>query len=194
MSKTIVIASNNKHKLKEFKEILSNYNIITLQDIGYDTDIEENGQTFKENALIKAETIHKYLKNKNNNYIVVADDSGLCVDSLNGQPGIYSARYAGKYGDNQANRNKLQNELKGKNRDAYFICTIVVYYPNGEYKIFEGKTYGRIIEEELGNKEFGYDCIFYSNDLDKTFGQATEEEKNSVSHRGRAIRKMLKNM
>ena len=194
MSKTIVIASNNKHKLKEFKEILSNYNIITLQDIGYDTDIEENGQTFKENALIKAETIHKYLKNKNNNYIVVADDSGLCVDSLNGQPGIYSARYAGKYGDNQANRNKLQNELKGKNRDAYFICTIVVYYPNGEYKIFEGKTYGRIVEEELGNKEFGYDCIFYSNDLDKTFGQATEEEKNSVSHRGRAIRKMLKNM
>ena len=193
MKKTIVIASNNKHKLKEFKEILLDYNIITLEDIGYHDDIEETGKTFKENALIKAETIHKYLENKKLDYIVVADDSGLCVNSLNGEPGVHSARYAGIHGDNQANRDKLQTNLKGKNREAYFICIIAIYYPSGEYKIYEGKTFGKITEEELGNKEFGYDCIFYSNDLNKTFGQATENEKNSVSHRGRAIKEMLKN-
>ena len=194
MEKTIVIASNNNHKLKEFKKILTDYNIITLNDIGYFDDIEETGATFKENALIKAETIHNYLKSKGLDYIVVADDSGLCVDSLNGAPGVYSARYAGEHGDNKANRNKLQTELIGKKRDAYFVCTIVIVYPSGEHKTFEGKTYGKITEEELGKKDFGYDCIFYSNDLNKTFGEASEDEKNSVSHRGRAIKEMVKGM
>lgn len=192
MEKTIVMASNNKHKLKEFKEILTDYNILTLDDINYYDDIEETGSTFEENALIKAETIHKYLHDKGLEYIVVADDSGLCVEALNGEPGIYSARYAGDHGNNEANRNKLQENLVGKKRDAYFVCTIVVIYPNGEYKKFEGKTFGKITKEELGNKDFGYDCIFCSDDLNKTFGEASEEEKNSVSHRGRAIRKMLK--
>lgn len=190
--KTILLATNNQHKLKELKELLANYNIITLKDIEYFNEIEENGQTFEENALIKAKTIHNYLNQKGLAYIVIADDSGLCVDSLNGAPGVYSARYAGEHGDDQANRNKLQKELEGKDKSAYFICTIVVYYPNGQYKVFEGKTYGEIIAEEKGNKEFGYDCIFYSNELNKTFGEATEEEKNSVSHRGRAIKEMLK--
>ena len=190
--KTIVLASNNKHKLKEFKEILTDYNIITLNDIEYFDDIEETGETFEENALIKAKTIHDYIKGKKLDYIVVADDSGLCVNSLGGAPGIYSARYAGVHGDNQANRDKLQKDLENKDRRAYFICTIVAYYPNGEYKTFVGKTYGNISKEELGRKDFGYDCIFYSDDLNKTFGQATEEEKNSVSHRSRAIREMIK--
>lgn len=192
MKKTIVIASNNKHKIKEFRDVLTEYDIITLNDIGYDNDIEENGKTFKENAIIKAETIHKYIKQQGLEYIVMADDSGLCVESLNGEPGVFSARYAGEHGNNEANRRKLQKKLIGKKRDAYFICSIAVFYPNGEYKTFEGKTYGKITEEELGNKEFGYDCIFYSNDLNKTFGQATEEEKNKVSHRGRAIMEMVK--
>lgn len=193
-NKTIVIASNNKHKLKEFKSILKNYNIITLNDINFFEDIEEIGETFEENALFKAETIHKYLKEKGLNYIVVADDSGLCVNSLGGEPGVYSARYAGKHGDNVANRKKLQEKLVGKDKDAYFICTIVVIYPNTKHKTFIGKTYGEIIEEERGSKEFGYDCIFYSKDLNKTFGEATEEEKNSVSHRGRAIKEMIKEL
>ena len=191
MDNTIVIASNNKHKIKEFKEILTNYNIITLNDIEYFDEIEETGKTFAENAIIKARTIHNYLRNKGLNYLVVADDSGLCVDALDGEPGIYSARYAGTHGDIQANRNKLQKKLEGKDRKASFICTIAVFYPNGEYKIFEGKSYGEITNEERGNKEFGYDCIFYSKDLNKTFGEASEEEKNSVSHRGRAIKEML---
>lgn len=190
--KTIVLASNNKHKVKEFKEILKDYNIITLNDINYFDEIEETGETFEENAFIKAKTIYNYLKEKNLDYIVIADDSGLCVDSLGGMPGVYSARYSGIHGNDKANREKLQKELKEKDRSAYFICKIIVYYANGEYKSFEGKTFGKITKEEYGSKDFGYDCIFYSNDLNKTFGEATEEEKNSVSHRGRTIREMLK--
>lgn len=190
----IVLASNNKHKVKEFNEILADYDILTLNDIGFYGEIEEIGTTFEENALIKAKTIHEFLENQGLNYVVIADDSGLCVDSIGGMPGVYSARYAGEHGNNEANRAKLQLELEGKDRSAYFICTIVVYFPNGSYKVFEGRTYGKISKEELGNKDFGYDCIFYSNDLKKTFGQATEDEKNSVSHRGRAIKEMEKEL
>jgi len=188
--KTIVLASNNKHKIKEFKEMLPEYNILSLSDINYTEEIEETGKTFEENSLIKAKTIHDYLKN---DYIVIADDSGLCCEALNGEPGVYSARYAGNH-DNQANRDKLRKELKDKNRDAYFNCTIVVYYPDDTYKVFNGKTYGTITDDERGDTSFGYDCIFLSKDLNKTFGEATEEEKNSVSHRGRAIENMLKEL
>lgn len=192
--KTIVLATNNKHKLKEYKEILKDYDIITLEDIDYLEEIEETGETFLENALLKAETIHNYLKKIGKEYIVVSEDSGLCVDSLNGAPGVYSARYSGTHGNDQKNRDKLRRELEGKKKDAYFTCTIVVYYPNREYQSFVGETKGKIIEEEIGNKDFGYDCIFYSDELHKTFGEASEEEKNKVSHRGRAIQEMQKNM
>lgn len=191
--RTIVLASNNKHKIKEFKEILKDYNVISLNDINYNEEIEETGETFLENAIIKAKTIHEYLKKQNLEYIVISDDGGLCVDSLNGEPGVYSARYSGIHGDDKANRDKVIRNLKGKeNKDAYFICTIVVYYPNEQYKSFIGKTEGKIIDEEKGNTDFGYDCIFYSYDLNKTFGEASEDEKNSVSHRGRAIQEMIK--
>lgn len=189
----IVIASNNKHKIKEFKEMLPNYEILSLNDIGFYKDIVEDGNTFEENALIKAKTIHDYLKSNNLDYIVISDDSGLCVNSLDGAPGIYSARYAEEHND-KANRDKLIKNLKDKEKDAYFNCTIVLYYPDGKYKVFVGKTYGIIIEEEKGNTDFGYDCIFFSKDLNKTFGEASEEEKNSVSHRGRAIIEMLKEL
>ena len=193
--KTIVLASNNQHKIKEFKKILNNYQILSLKDIGYDIEIEETGNTFEENALIKARTIKEYLNKMNKDYIVISDDSGLCVDSLDGKPGIYSARYSGIHGDNQANRNKLLNDLKYKrNRNAHFICTIVVLYDNDNYEIFEGRTEGTITKKEIGSKEFGYDCLFYSKDLNKTFGEASEDEKNSVSHRGRAIAKMSKKL
>lgn len=107
--------------------------------------------------------------------------------------GVYSARYASDH-DDQANRDKLREELKDKPKDAHYICTIVVLYPDGNYKTYEGKTFGKIINEELGSKDFCYDCIFYSNDLKKTFGEATAEEKNSVSHRGRALRTMIKDL
>lgn len=193
-NKTIVIASNNKHKIQEFKETLGEYNIMSLDDIEFYEEIDETGKTFEENALIKAKAIHQVIKNKNLDYIVLADDSGLCVEALNGEPGVYSARYSGIHGDDKANRDKLQRKLKGKPRDAYFECVIVVCYPNGECKTFEGKAYGIITELELGNTGFGYDCIFYSNDLKKTFGEASSTEKNRVSHRARAIKEMLNNI
>ena len=191
---TIVLASNNQHKVKEFKKILSNYEILTLKDIDFNEDIEETGSTFAENALIKAETIHNYLKDKGLDYIVIADDSGLCCEALDGAPGVFSARYAGEHGNDAANRVKLRKELKDKDRTAYFVCNIIVYYSNGEHKLFEGRTYGKIIDDERGKTDFGYDCIFLSDDLNKTFGEATEEEKNSVSHRGRAIEEMVKEL
>ena len=189
----IVVATNNSHKLKEIKEILKGYEILSLKDIDFNDEIVEDGNSFEENSLIKARTVHNYLKSKNLDYIVLADDSGLCCDALNGEPGIYSARYAGEH-DDKANRKKLIKELEGKDKTAYFNCTIVLYYPNDNYKVFEGKTYGIIIDEEKGESGFGYDPIFYSNDLNKTFAEATEEEKNSVSHRGRAIKEMLKEL
>ena len=185
--KKIVLASNNKHKIKEFKEILENVEILTLNDIEFFDEIEETGSTFLENALIKASTISDYLKDKGLDYDVISDDSGLCCDALNGAPGIYSARYAGGHGDSKANRDKLIKELYAKDKTAYFNCTIVLYRIDGTYDYREGKTYGKILNEEIGDTSFGYDCIFLSDDLNKTFGEATSEEKNKVSHRYRAL-------
>lgn len=191
--KTIVLASNNKHKVEEYQKILSDYKLITLNELNYLEDIEETGETFEENALIKASTIHEFLKENDKDYIVLAEDSGLCIDALNGAPGIYSARYSG--GDSAANRARVLKELEGiDDRSAYFTCTIILYYPNGEYKTYVGKTHGTITYEERGRTDFGYDSIFLSSDLGCTFGEASEEEKNSVSHRGRAINEMLKDL
>lgn len=186
--KTIVLASNNKHKIKEIENIL-NVDIVTMKDIGYIDDIIEDGNSFLENALIKARTISEYLKEKGLSYDVLADDSGLCCEALNGEPGIYSARYSGDHNVIE-DRKKLLSNLDGKDRKAYFNCTLVLYKIDGSYQVFEGKTYGIITKEELGNKDFGYDCLFLSDDLNKTFGQASEDEKNSVSHRARALEKL----
>ena len=185
--KEIVLASNNIHKIKEFNEILNNVEILTLSDIGYLEEIEETGETFLENALIKASTISKYLKSKNLDYDVLADDSGLCCLGIDLAPGVYSARYAGEHVTPKDNRIKLIKELKDKDKSAYFICTIVLYHIDGTYEYKEGKTYGKIIDEEKGDTSFGYDSIFLSDDLGKTFGEATSDEKNSVSHRFRAL-------
>lgn len=190
--KRIVLASNNKHKIKEFKELFTDYEILSLDNIGFNNEIEENGLTFLDNSLIKAKTIHDFLKEKNIEACVIADDSGLCVNCLNGDPGIYSARYAGIHGNNILNRKKLLENLKEKeDRSAYFMCVIVKYYPDGSYIYGEGKTEGIILEEEIGDTSFGYDCIFFSNDLKKSFGQATDHEKNSVSHRARAVANLI---
>ena len=183
----IVLASNNKHKISEVKEILNNVEILTLNDIEYYDEIEETGETFLDNALIKAKTISEYLKEKGLNYSVLADDSGLCCEGIDLAPGVYSARYAGEHGDSQANRNKLIENLKDKSKKAYFICMMVLYRSDDTYSAKEGRTYGEIIDEERGNKDFGYDCIFLSDDLNKTFGEATSDEKNKVSHRFRAL-------
>jgi len=189
--KTIVLASNNKHKIAEFKEMLPEYEILTLNDIGFFVDIVEDGRTFLENSLIKARAVTKYLNERGKKALVIADDSGLCVNSLNGEPGVYSARYGGDH-TNQANRDKLLYNLKNKkDRSAYFVCLLTVMKPDETYNYVEGKTFGHIAKRETGKKDFCYDCLFYSDDLKKTFGEATEEEKNSVSHRGRAIKLLI---
>jgi len=188
--KKIVLASNNKHKIKEFNEILNDYEILSLRDIGYFEDIVEDGNSFFENSMIKAQAVMEFLRTKGELRPVIADDSGLCVNALGGGRGINTARYSGDH-DDSANRKKLIEDLKQKeDKSAYFNCTLVVLYPDGEYKTVEGKVYGKIIDEERGDTSFGYDCLFMSDDLGKTFGEATNEEKNSVSHRGRALQKL----
>lgn len=186
--KTLILASGNKHKIEEFKSILNNFEVKSMLEIGFDQEIEENGQTFMENSIIKAKAVHDFCVQKGLDCFVVADDSGLVVNSLNGEPGILSARYSGGHGNDKANRDKVISKLEGKeDRSAYFICAIALVAPNGEIVEAEGATDGIILPNEVGYDGFGYDCIFYSVDLGKSFGEASDEEKNSVSHRGRAL-------
>ena len=185
--KKIVLASNNKHKVSEIQTMFNEYEILTLNDIEYYDEIEETGETFAENSLIKAKTISEYLQDKGIECDVLADDSGICCEALDLAPGVYSARYAGGHGNDKANRDKLISDLEGKDKTAYFICTLVLYKPDNTYITVEGRTYGQIINEERGDNGFGYDCIFLSDDLGITFGEASSETKNSVSHRSRAL-------
>ena len=188
----IVLASNNMHKVKEFKEILTNFEILTLKEVGFNEEIIEDGSTFYENSLIKARTVGEFLKEKGLNYSVLADDSGLEVDALNGAPGVYSARYAGD-GDDEHNNDKLLKNLEGvKDRKAKFICCMVYYVSEEENYSVTGETSGEILLEREGKNGFGYDPIFYSYDLNKSLGVATDEEKNSISHRSRALKEIVK--
>lgn len=180
---TLVVATGNSHKLKEISEIFTEFEVVSQKEMGFSGEIEENGSTFAENALIKARTVSKAL-----NCIVMADDSGLSVDALNGEPGIFSARYAGEHGNDKKNREVLLKNMQDKeDRRAYFTSAVAIVYPNGKEIVVEGKTFGKILYEEVGEGGFGYDCIFESDDLKKSFGEANSEEKNSVSHRFRAL-------
>ena len=182
----LVVASGNKHKLREIAEIFTNYEIVSQKEMGFDEDVEETGETFMENALIKARAACKAL-----GLPVLADDSGICVDALDGKPGVYSARYSGKHGDDKGNRQLLLKNLEGvKNRKAHFACAVVLVFPDGKEITAEGNTYGSILLEEEGNGGFGYDPIFFNDDLQKSFGVATFEEKNAVSHRFRALQNL----
>ena len=183
----IVLASRNKHKISELQALFSKYaddvKILSLDDVGFVGEIEENGETFAENALIKARTVARLGK------IGVGDDSGLCVNALGGAPGVYSARYAGVHGDDEANNQKLIAELEGKaDRSAYFVCNIACAFPDGREFVIEGRANGEILSEKCGNAGFGYDPIFYVGELGKTFAELTADEKNSVSHRGNAMK------
>lgn len=178
----IVVASGNPHKIEEIKQIFKGVKLVPMKDAGFDGEVEENGKTFKENAYIKAKAVHDKLK-----CAVLADDSGLCADALDGAPGVYSARFSG--GDSADNRALLLKRLDGvSHRDARFACAVCYIDGNGKTVFGEGFTEGRILFEEIGGHGFGYDSIFYSDDLKKSFGEATEEEKNSVSHRFRALK------
>ena len=184
--KTLIVATGNQHKLREIAEIFTDYEVLSQKQMGFCEDVEENGVSFAENALIKARAVCQAL-----GVVTLADDSGLCVDALGGQPGIFSARYCGHHGDDEANRKKLLENMQGiTNRTAHFICAIALVYPNGEELVVEGQTFGEILHEEVGNGGFGYDPLFFSRDLQKSFGVATAEEKNKVSHRFRALKKL----
>ena len=190
--KKLILASNNDHKIKEFREIFTDYEILSLNDIWFFDDIVEDWETFLENALIKCNALHEFLENKWIEAEIIADDSWLCVNALNGAPGVYSARYAWWHWDNVANRAKLLKELEWKDdKSAYFLCCIVKMYPNWEYIYSEWKTFGKILTEEIWDKSFGYDCLFFSDDLQKSFWEAGDEEKNAVSHRWRAIAALM---
>jgi XTP/dITP diphosphohydrolase len=188
--KTLVVASNNKHKLREIAEIFTEFEVRSQTQMGFDEEVEETGGTFAENALLKARAASKAL-----GVVALADDSGLCVDALDGAPGVYSARYSGGHGNDEENRKLLLKNLQGEsNRRAYFKSAIAFVNPNGEEIFVEGRTYGQILLEEKGTGGFGYDCLFLSDDLGKSFGEATAEEKNGVSHRFRALQALLEKL
>ncbi len=177
----LVAATGNAHKLREIREILSEFDILSAAEAGYSSDVEETGSTFLENALLKAHAAANAT-----GMSAIADDSGLCVEALGGKPGVYSARYSG--GGDAENRALLLKNLEGEtNRRAYFVCAIALVTPDGRELCAEGRTYGVITEECRGKGGFGYDPLFLSDDLGKTFAEAGEEEKNAVSHRGRAL-------
>ncbi len=181
LPESIVVASGNRHKIEEIKAIFKGVKLVSMSEAGFTDDIEENGKTFKENAYIKAKAVYDAVK-----LPVLADDSGLCVDALDGAPGVYSARFSG--GTSADNRALLLQRLEGiPNRRARFTCAVCYISQDGKAIFGEGCTEGRILFEEIGEKGFGYDSLFYSADLKKSFGEATEAEKNSVSHRYRAL-------
>ncbi|NRT78073.1 XTP/dITP diphosphatase [Clostridium beijerinckii] len=196
--KKLILASNNKKKIKEMKEILKEIDIEvrSLEDERINIDVVEDGKTFEENAKKKAKEIYEYLlERKDSNFIVLADDSGLEVNYLNGEPGIYSARYAGEHGNDSKNNEKLLNKLKGvlkSNRGAKFICQLAMFTDKGEYFKVTGEVEGYIIEELHGDGGFGYDPLFFYEPLDKTFAELTSEEKNEISHRGKALKQLKK--
>ena len=182
----IVLASRNRHKICEWGATLGKYidgaEILSLDEVGVLEDIEENGETFEENALIKARAA------AGRGYISIGEDSGLSVNALDGAPGVYSARYAGEHGNDGANNEKLLAELSDKtDRSAKFVCTIGCVLPDGREFTFRGETHGVIINERRGNGGFGYDPLFYYEPMGKTFAELTAEEKNAISHRGKAI-------
>jgi len=191
----IVLATRNKKKAEEMKKILEDvmgesFSLFTLDDFPACPDIEEDGKTFEENATKKALSISNYT-----GMFVIADDSGLEVEALNGAPGVLSARYAGEPTDDKKNIEKLLKEMEkvsDKRRAARFVCCIAFATPNGDIKTFHGYIEGMIGIEPRGRGGFGYDPVFYPNGYDMTFAEMSEEEKNAISHRGQALRALQK--
>ena len=194
----LILASRNKKKIREVEAILATHfpgiRILSLDDIGFEGDIEEDGTTFEENALIKARTA---LAASGNRIAAIADDSGLAVDALNGDPGVYSARYAGGHGDDAANNALLLKNLAHlpvEQRTARFVCCIALVYPDGREMTVRGETEGLIIDDARGDGGFGYDPYFYYQPFGKTFSELTAEEKNAISHRGKALAKLAEKL
>ncbi len=186
----IIAATGNKGKIKEIQKIFSplGFEVISQKEAGFDIDVEENGKTFGENAMIKARAIFELASDA-----VIADDSGLLVNALNGAPGVYSARYAGDDATDADRMNKLLKELEGVcDRSAKFVSALVLILKDGRTFTATGEVLGKITDRPYGENGFGYDPIFYSDELKKTFGEASELEKNEISHRGRGLLALYK--
>lgn len=183
----LVFASNNKNKIKEIQLLVPNdIQILSLEDIGCIEEILETADTIEGNAILKANYVTKKY-----GYDCFADDSGLEVDALNGEPGVYSARYAGEPKNDDNNMNKLLSSLKNKtNRKANFKTVVCLNY-NGKQNLFTGIINGKIINEKIGTNGFGYDPIFVANDYTKTFAELSIEEKSEISHRGIAVKQLI---
>lgn len=185
----LIIASNNKDKIKEMKAILSPYfeEIVSMREAGIEHETLEDGETFLQNAEKKAREIAEI-----SGCCAIADDSGLCVDALGGAPGIYSARFCGRHGDDKANNRLLLEKLEGiADRSAHYTCAIALAYPGGSLVTAEDYFYGEIGYEEKGDYGFGYDPLFVLPEYGCTSAEITPEEKNRISHRGKALRALV---
>lgn len=189
----ILIATHNKKKKAELQRILLplGIEIVTAEDMGINlTDVEETGTTFEENSFLKADG-----GCKESGLPCIADDSGLAVDALNGAPGVYSARYAGEHGNDEKNIDKLLDDLKNvpdEKRTAKFVCAVTCLFPDGRVIRTRGECHGTIARQRIGNGGFGYDPVFMCGD--KSFGEFTSQEKDALSHRGKALRMLAKEL
>lgn len=186
--KKLILASNNENKIKEIKDILSplNVQVISLKEAGVNVEVEEDGKTFMENAYKKAKEIYDIVSNED--YMVLADDSGLTVEALNGAPGVYSARFAGEHGNTKKNNEKLLMLMQNiSDRRAKFICNMVLIINEKNVIRVQGEVEGLIIKEENGENGFGYDPLFYIPEYKMTFGQMDSKTKNLISHRKKAL-------
>ena len=184
----LILATSNKDKAREIAEILSDtpFVVTTMKEEGYDPDIVEDGKTFEENALIKARTVHALAEGA----YVMADDSGLCIDALDGAPGIYSARFCGEnstYPEKFAKIFEMLKDVPEEKRTAKFVCSIAVVRPDGSEFTVRGEICGVLHEKPMGDGGFGYDPLFWFDPFGKTFAEMSAEEKNAVSHRGKAV-------
>ena len=185
----LIIASNNQHKIREIKKILGEKfeQIVSLREAAIDHETIEDGNTFLENAKKKAVEIAEI-----SGCAALADDSGICVDALNGAPGIFSARFAGEHGNDQANNDLLVARLADKeDKSAHYTAAICLVYPDGKRVEAEGYLFGRIIDTPRGTRGFGYDPIFVPDGETRTVAEMTDEEKNAISHRAKALEALL---
>ena len=181
----LYLASGNQHKKREMQELLPNYTICIPADAGIAFNPEETGSSFVENSLLKAKALWQIIHEP-----VIADDSGLCVDYLDGAPGVYSSRFSGEDGNDEANNRKLLQLLEGvpyEKRTAHYVAVITLVYPDGQTVTARGECAGHIAESESGHNGFGYDPLFVPEGYDVSFGHIPAEEKNRISHRGKAL-------
>ena len=193
--KKLVIASGNAGKVREFKEILKDWEITSMKEEGVFAEVDETGVTFEENAEIKARALANRLKAAGIDAIAIADDSGMEVDAFDGGPGVYSARYLGEQTPYEEKNRIILEKLKDvpeEKRGARYVCAIVAVWPDGKVRATQASCDGRIAEESRGAGGFGYDPIFYVSELAKNMAELTPDEKNQISHRGKALEKMMK--